>query len=173
MRNILILAFVTFLFGCTDRARPADEIDHESGLVKIFSTKNLNAAQDRADILCSKKSYYVKALHESNLMLLRNNPSDVYLFDYIPFQCDLKAAANGGNSEAKALYDKNLTDAYRKLEESKRNQYEAHKAYAKKHGIDSYSIVNPDGSIEAHTIDSNGDACHSAVSIFGWETVCN
>ncbi|HAT3951842.1 TPA: hypothetical protein I9Y43_000369 [Kluyvera ascorbata] len=173
MRNVLILAFVTFLFGCTERARPADEIDHESGLVKIFSTKNFKTAQDRGDFLCGKKSYYVKALHESNLVFLRNNPSDVYLFDYIPFQCDLKTAANAGNSEAKALNDKNLTDAYRKLEESKRNQYEVHKAYAKKHGIDSYSIVNPDGSIEAHTIDSSGNACHSTVGIYGGETVCD
>lgn len=173
MRNFLILAIITFLFGCTERPRPSDDIDHENGMVKIFSTKDLKLAQQRADILCGKKSYYLNALHESNMFLLRKNPSDVYSFDYTPFQCDLMEAANAGNAEAKYLHEKDLTDAYRRLEDAKRNQYEVHKDYARKNGFDSYSIVNPDGTIEAHTIDAHGNACHSSVSLLGGETVCD
>lgn len=173
MRNFLILAIIALSFGCTERPRPSDDIDHENGMVKIFSTKDLKLAQQRADILCGKKSYYLSALHESNIFLLRKNPSDVYFFDYMPFQCDVISAANAGNAEAKHLHEKELTDAYRRLEEAKRNQYEVHKNYARKNGFDSYSIVNPDGTIEAHTIDSQGNACHSSVSALGGETVCD
>ncbi|HAU8265788.1 TPA: hypothetical protein I8287_003475 [Kluyvera intermedia] len=172
MKRFIVLLTLAMISSCADKPKPLDSVDKEYGWVKIYSTSDFKIAQAKADVLCGHRAYYLKDLHENNLETIKRFP-DGYHSYYYPFQCNLNDAANAGNPEAKAIYDKELSDAYKRLDEAKRHQYEVHKASAKKNGYDSYSIVNPDGSIEAHSINSKGHACHSTVDTYGAYTACD
>ncbi|MEE7524462.1 hypothetical protein [Enterobacter roggenkampii] len=173
MKYISIIILTSFISACVYHPLTEDKYDKESGDVKIYSTSDMSVAKMKADLLCGKHSYYNKNLHESNISFFRKDPSSYFDMNYIPFQCDVYAAARAGNEEAKNIVNKEIEEAHRRLDAAKNYQYEVHKAYAKKHGGDSYSVINPDGSIEAHSIGKDGNACHSTVSRYGSETYCD
>ncbi|EKP4474654.1 hypothetical protein P3X16_000007 [Cronobacter dublinensis] len=160
MKKIVLITVATLsLLGCKQQRTLQDKFDQENGWVKIYSTTDINLAQSKADAYCGNHAFYLKAEHDSNIGIVNENPNDNFLFNYIPYQCNAHYAAIAGNSEAKAIDEKEKSDALKSLEKAKRHQYEIHKAFAKKHGGDSYSVVNPDGSIEAYSFDGNGNEC--------------
>lgn len=164
MKKILLALVLINFTGCVSHPVFQDRMDKEYGWVKIYSTKDINIAQRKADFLCGHHAFYLKNEHEANVDIIKK---DLYInnfANYIPFQCEVVAASRAGNAEAIQIVNKETQESYKKLDEAKRKQYEAHKAYAKKYGSDSYSVINPDGSIEAHSFDRNGNACHSSVS---------
>ncbi|WP_025122147.1 MULTISPECIES: hypothetical protein [unclassified Serratia (in: enterobacteria)] len=170
--NKTIIFFVSvLLLGCVERPTLKDDFNKESGDVKIYSTTDIKLAQSKADMLCGHHSFYLKLYHESNIELDKRSNHGIYR--YIPFQCDVYAAARAGNQEAEQQTEESLANARKQLSEAKQHQYEAHKAYAKKYGGDSYSVVNPDGSIEAHSFDSKGRACHSDADQYGSQIYCD
>lgn len=172
MINTIRLIFIgVLLCGCVSRPVPNDLIDNEYGWVKIYSTTNMLEAQNKADILCGKRAYYLKQYHESNIQIAKN--AYYHTPVYIPFQCEIRAAAIAGNLEAQKQVEIENEKILAQLAEAKRYQYEAHKAYAKKYGVDSYSLVNPDGSIEAYSFDVNGNVCSSVTDQYGSHTYCD
>ncbi|EPD6703906.1 hypothetical protein ACSDK8_004258 [Cronobacter dublinensis] len=160
MTKIALITVATLsLLGCEQQRTLQDNFDQENGWVKIYSTTDINLAQSKADAYCGNHAFYLKAEHNSNISVFNKNPHDNLLFNYIPYQCNAHYAAMAGSSEAKAIDEKENSDALKSLEKAKRHQYEVHKAIAKKHGGDSYSVINSDGSIEAYSFDGNGGEC--------------
>lgn len=173
MREITFFIIIISLIGCSSQKNSTDQKDIDNGKVRIYSTHNFVVAQQRADVMCGAHAYYLDLEHESNKKLVKLNSVNKVIYDYIPFNCDLFDAAKSGSIEAKPIAKEQLKLMYNDLDKAKETQYGVHKSYAEKHGGDSYSIVNPDGSIEAHSIDSSGVACHSTVSIAGGQTYCD
>lgn len=173
MKKLLIALMALGLSGCATHSKQDDQIDIEYGWVKIYSTKNITEAQGKADSLCSSHAYFLNSEYESNLKNINKSDVNRLIFNYIPFQCDVFYAAKAGNLEAKKIANAKLSEAHNILDEKKKVQYEIHKEYAQKHGGDSFSIVNPDGSVEAHAFDGTGNECHASASQFGSETSCD
>ncbi|WAT01523.1 hypothetical protein [Rouxiella chamberiensis] len=149
-----------------------DSVDSDLRLAKIYSTNDFNLAQLKADRLCGNKSYYLKIVYDSEKDINSKYP-DLVPYVGLPFSCDVKGAATAGNLEAKKIVEAEREKLYKDLDAAYRHQYEVHKAYAKKYGGDTYSVELPDGSIEAHSFDSDGSACHSSANQFGGETYCD
>jgi len=152
-KTVSIILFAVVISGCVNRPVLEDQIDREYGWVKIYSTNDMQNAQTKANQMCGQRAFYLKQVYESDLKA--RNSHSALIPSNIPFQCDVYAAAKAGNLEAQ------------------QHQYEVHSEYAKKHGGDSFSTVNPDGSIEAHSFDGTGNACHGSLSKYGSETYCD
>lgn len=171
MNKLFMLFIVVFLSGCVERPPMSDNYNKENGNVKIYTASDIKVAQVKADAICGHRAFYLKLWHESNIKMDKNSTYKMY--NYIPFQCDVYAAARAGNQEAEQQAEEMLANAHKRLNESKQHQYEVHKAYAEKYGGDSYSVVNPDGSIEAHSFDNKGRACHSNADQYSSQTYCD
>lgn len=170
-KTVSIILFAVVISGCVNRPALEDQIDREYGWVKIYSTNDMQNAQTKANQLCGQHAFYLKQVYESDLKARDSHSALIPLS--IPFQCDVYAAAKAGNPEAQQQAEKLTAEAYNRLDSAKQHQYEVHSEYAKKHGGDSFSTVNPDGSIEAHSFDGTGKACHGSLSKYGSETYCD
>lgn len=174
MEKVIVVIFaVAALSGCGNQPALEDVYDQENGFVKIYSSSDISSAQVKADSYCGKHAYYLKVAHDANVSIASKYPSLGRLENYIPFQCDPLIAAAAGNPEAEVVAGKIRDEAYKSLDKAKQHQYEVHKAYAKKHGGDSYSVVNPDGSIESHSFGSEGQQCHGSSSQYGANVYCD
>lgn len=167
---VSIIFFSTIITGCVSSAVRDDDIDRENGWVKIYSTSDMVEAQNKANHLCGHSAFYLKHLHEADIKA--RTSYSALIPSSIPFQCDVYAAAKAGNLEAQKQAEKLTAEAYNRLDSAKQHQYEVHKEYARKHGGDSFSTVNPDGSIEAHSFDGAGSVCHASVTQYGSEAYC-
>lgn len=172
MRPSVIILTGLVLTGCAVNNKPNDQLDIEYGSVKIYSTQNLSEAQAKATSLCGSHAYLMSSEYESNLKNINESKVNGLIFNYIPFQCDVFVAAKSGNLEAKKIAESKLDEMHKILYEKKKMQYDIHKKYAENNGGDSYSVVNPDGSVEAHSFDDAGSACHASSSKFGSEVSC-
>ena len=174
MKKVVVVIFaVAVLSSCANQPVLEDNYDQENGYVKIYSSSDISSAQVKADSYCGKHAYYLQAVHDSNIKIVSKYPRMGQLESYIPFQCDPLMAAAAGNPEAGVVAKKIRDEAYESLDKAKQHQYEVHKAYAKKHGGDSYSVVNPDGSIESHSFGSEGQECHGSSSQYGANVYCD
>ncbi len=170
-KRYLYIFIIMLSAGCSNSSSMNDYIDHEDGWVKIYSTTDMRAAQDKAEALCGKKAYYLEKQHVIQVGLEKKSLYPIPV--YIPFQCEMYAAARAGNTEAREQVKIENEKGLERLKEAKKRQYEAHKAYAKKYGSDSYSLVNPDGSIEAYSFDTDGNVCGGTADQNGSHTYCD